>query len=66
LPNSFWYLDGLLVASCTVDRSHLQKVLGSLQQNRLMVNSEKCVFGQLRIEFLGHSVSAAGVSYNLF
>ena len=64
LPYSFVYLDDLLVASrCIEDhRRHLREVLGRLQQNGLVVNKEKCVFGCSSIEFLGHKVSAVGVS----
>jgi hypothetical protein len=58
LPYSFCYLEDLLVASCSAEdhRRHLTEVLGRLQQNRLVLNSDKCVFGQSVVEFLGHSI----------
>jgi hypothetical protein len=64
LPYSFVYLDDLLVASrCVEDhRRHLREVLGQLQQSGLVVNMDKCLFGHSSIEFLGHKVSADGVS----
>jgi hypothetical protein len=64
LPYSFCYLDDLLVASRSEEDHRLQlcEVLSRLQRNGLVVNEEKCVFGQPEIEFLGHAVSAAGVS----
>jgi RNase H-like domain found in reverse transcriptase len=37
-------------------------VLQSLQDNSLVINREKCLFGQASIEFLGHLVHAGGVS----
>jgi hypothetical protein len=61
---SFCYLDDLLVASRSAEDHcrHLKEVLGRLQQNGLVLNTDKCTFGQSTVEFLGHSVSAAGVS----
>jgi hypothetical protein len=64
LPFAFVYLDNVLVASRSVadHRRHLRKVLQCLQDNNLVVNAEKCVFGQEKIVFLGHVVTAGGVS----
>jgi Reverse transcriptase (RNA-dependent DNA polymerase) len=64
LPCVFVYLDDLLVASRSIaeHRLHLRQVLQLLQDNGLVVNKEKCLFGQTRIEFLGHVVHAGGVS----
>jgi hypothetical protein len=63
LPFCFVYLDGLLVASCGVEEHslHLRDALRRLQANGLVINREKCVF-ECSVEFLGHSVSAAGMS----
>jgi hypothetical protein len=64
LPCVFVYLDDLLVASRSeADHCcHLQQVLLLLQQNGLVINREKCVFGVTSLEFLGHQVQAGGVS----
>jgi hypothetical protein len=37
-------------------------VFKQLQVNGLVINKEKCVFGQARLDFLGHQVQAAGIS----
>jgi cleavage and polyadenylation specificity factor subunit 1 len=64
LPCVFVYLDDLLIASKSVEdhREHLRLVLGQLQQNGLVINAEKCSFGHQQLEFLGHLVSAGGIS----
>jgi Reverse transcriptase (RNA-dependent DNA polymerase) len=61
---SFVYLDDQLVASRSVEdhRGHLREVLQRLQDSDMVVNREKCVLGQTSIEFLGHHISAAGIS----
>jgi Reverse transcriptase (RNA-dependent DNA polymerase) len=60
----FVYLDDMLIASRTKEEHliHLHEVLGRLQDNGLVLNVAKCVWGQVEVEFLGHSVSAAGVA----
>jgi hypothetical protein len=60
----FVYLDDLLVASCSVEehRIHLRAVMQRLHDNGLVINTDKCVWGQPSLEFLGHQVSAAGVA----
>jgi hypothetical protein len=35
-------------------------VLGLLQENGLLINAAKCVWGAAEVKFLGHTVSAAG------
>jgi cytoskeleton-associated protein 5 len=64
LPCAFIYLDDVLVASRSVQehKTHLRQVLGLLQQNGLVINNDKCVFGRHSLEFLGHTVQADGVS----
>jgi Reverse transcriptase (RNA-dependent DNA polymerase) len=64
LPFCFVYLDDLLVASRdTADHCrHLRQALQLLQENGLVINREKCIFGQQSVEFLGHQVLAAGIS----
>jgi hypothetical protein len=64
LPFTFVYLDDILVASSgeAAHRRHLFQVFEILEKNGLVVNTEKCVFGHPSIDFLGHSISAAGSS----
>jgi transposase InsO family protein len=64
LPCVFVYLDDLLIASRSAaeHRVHLRQVLQLLQTNGLVINLDKCIFGQPRLEFLGHVVHADGIS----
>jgi Reverse transcriptase (RNA-dependent DNA polymerase)/RNase H-like domain found in reverse transcriptase len=64
IPFVFVYLDDLLVArrSAAEHRRHLREVLQRLQDNGLVLNADKCVWGQSSLEFLGHQVSAQGVA----
>jgi hypothetical protein len=64
LPFTFVYLDDLLIASQSAEdhRRHLTEVLQRLQDNGLVLNVGKCQFGLPALDFLGHSVSAAGVA----
>jgi hypothetical protein len=64
LPFCFMYLDDLLVASRSANEhhSHLRQALRRLQENGLVINCEKCVFGRPEVEFLGHKVTAGSVS----
>jgi transposase InsO family protein len=64
IPFAFIYLDDLLVASKSPEEHHihLREVFHRLHTNGLVLNLDKCLFGQQTIEFLGHNVSAAGVS----
>jgi cleavage and polyadenylation specificity factor subunit 1 len=64
LPFAFVYLDDILIASpcASAHRQHLCHVFSLLQQSGLIINEEKCVFGQDSIEFLEHHIGAAGIS----
>jgi RNase H-like domain found in reverse transcriptase/Reverse transcriptase (RNA-dependent DNA polymerase) len=64
LPYAFVYLDDILVASRTWQEhlQHLDTVFSILQSNGLVINAAKCVFAKQQIEFLGHIVSAEGIS----
>jgi hypothetical protein len=64
LPFAFVYLDDILVASSSeaLHRCHLCQVFSLLEHKGLVVNADKCVFGQGSIEFLGHLITAAGSS----
>lgn len=43
---------------------HLELVLKELQKHQLYANRKRCLFAQTRVEYLGHVVSAEGVSAN--
>jgi cleavage and polyadenylation specificity factor subunit 1 len=64
LPFVFVYLDDMLVASRSADehKVHLRQVLQLLSDNGLVINADKCIWGQQQLEFLGHQVSAAGIA----
>lgn len=55
--------DDILVYSPNEDThaKHLSMVLNVLRENQLFANEKKCVFGQSRINYLGHWVSKRGV-----
>ncbi|GFO09449.1 Pol polyprotein [Plakobranchus ocellatus] len=62
LTCAFVYLDDILVASSS-EQEHLQdirSVCSRLQDAGLVINLEKCLFGQKSLEFLGHKVSQFG------
>ncbi|KAF7838894.1 Ty3/gypsy retrotransposon protein [Senna tora] len=57
------FFDDILVYSSdwALHLQHLEQVLRLLAQHQLYAKLSKCVFGQSRIEYLGHFVSAKGV-----
>ncbi|GFO12379.1 Pol polyprotein [Plakobranchus ocellatus] len=62
LSCAFVYLDEILVASLT-EQQHLQDlrlVCSRLQDSRLVIKLENCLFGQRSLDFLGHQVSQYG------
>ncbi|XP_024029048.1 uncharacterized protein LOC112093868 [Morus notabilis] len=61
------FFDDILIYSHSLEEhvAHLGKVLSVLQQHQLYANAKKCSFGQRSIEYLGHIVSAEGVSADL-
>ena len=58
------FFDDILVYSTTWQEhvQHLQVVLETLQRHQLHVKRSKCEFGQQRVQYLGHIISAEGVS----
>ena len=64
VPFAFAYLDDILVATRIPEQhgDHLRQVLGLLSANGLIINKAKCVFGAEQLEYLGHMVTAAGIS----
>ena len=64
LSFTFVYLDDILIASAdtTSHLVHLQETLHILRSNGLVLNKNKCQFMQKEVDYLGHKISAAGIS----
>jgi hypothetical protein len=61
VPAAFTYLDDIIVASEPENHAAaLQQVIEKLREYRLVLNLEKCIFGQPEVDFLGHHVTAGG------
>ncbi|CCH57823.1 hypothetical protein TBLA_0A00210 [Henningerozyma blattae CBS 6284] len=59
LPNVYVYPDDVLIAS---QNKKQQVVLQKLKNTRLICKKKKCHFMQSSVEFLGHTISADGIS----
>ena len=59
----FIYMDDVLVASRFMEEhtEHFRKLFRRLAAHDLVVSPGKCQFGQMRIEFLGHTVTKDGM-----
>ena len=57
------YMDDVMVFSKTVEDHliHLDKVLARLAEYEFKVRLDKCFWGKLELEFLGHLLSGAGI-----
>jgi hypothetical protein len=58
------FMDDILIYSKTME-AHLvllKQVFDILQENRFYIKRSKCFFAQPKVEYLGHVISAAGVS----
>ena len=64
LPFVFVYLDDILVASRNREdhQQHLRQLFDRLQAAGLILNLEKCLFGQPSLRFIGHDVTADGIA----
>ena len=64
LPFCFVYLDDLLVASPDMDThlEHLGQVFKLLSDHGILIHPQKCAFAVSSLDFLGHRVSAAGIT----
>lgn len=62
LDSVFVYLDDILVASKTKDEHicDLRELFNRLKNNGLIINLNKCQFGRLSIDFLGHRIDRHG------
>ncbi len=58
----FVYIDDVLIASADESEhlSHLETIFERLADNGLVVNPDKCHFGQPSVEYLGHVIDAEG------
>jgi hypothetical protein len=58
------FIDDILVFSKTVEEheEHLRLVLEKLRSNHLYAKFSKCEFWLIEVAFLGHVISAGGVS----
>ena len=63
LPFVFAYIDDLLIASPdeATHRTHLKEVLLRLEDYGIQINADKSEFGSTSVDFLGHTVSSAGI-----
>jgi hypothetical protein len=59
---SFLVEDGVLSKSKEQHWTHLRTLFAILAANGLALNLEKCVFAVSELDFLGHRISAAGVT----
>ena len=64
LPFVFIYLDDILVASPNLQTHevHLRQVLERLRGFGLVINPAKCLWAKTLVPFLGHQVTAAGIT----
>jgi hypothetical protein len=58
------FFDDILIYSKTEAKhcEHAKHILQVLRRNKIFAKLSKCVFGQQQIEYLGHIISAQGVS----
>ncbi len=53
------YIDNILVYNNFMEEhvEHLQKVFQRLKENKLYAKFEKCKFGVIKVDFLGHKIT---------
>ena len=64
MPNVCVYLDDILVTGES-EQAHLKtldEVLGRLEEAGVRLKQAKCAFMQSSVEYLGHKISAEGIS----
>ncbi len=57
------YIDDILIYSSSLEEhaEHLRKVFQRLRENKLYVKFEKCEFGVMEVDFLGHRITQEGL-----
>ena len=60
----FVYLDDIIIFSSDYDQhmKHVEMVLERLAKHKILVNQKKCVIATTQLDFLGHTVTSAGIS----
>ena len=60
------FIDDILIYSKTVEEheNHLHLVLSRLREKDLKAKFSKCAFWKEEVHFLGHVISAKGISVN--
>ena len=63
LDFAYSYIDDILIASSSEEEHerHLRLVFDRLKKYSLLINPDKCQFGQREMEFLGHVINARGI-----
>jgi len=58
------FLDDILIYSTDLEAhvQHVRTVFDQLRQHQLFLKLSKCSFAQSQLDYLGHIISAAGVS----
>ena len=54
----------VFIQSLEQHANHLRTTFQLLQQHQFYAKASKCLFGQLEVVFLGHTVSTVGVGVN--
>lgn len=64
LPYVFVYLDDVLIASPDLEShlEHIRVVFGRLRDFGLVFNPAKCMFAKQQVPFLGHIITATGIT----
>jgi hypothetical protein len=57
------YIDDILIYSGSLEEhaEHLRKVFQRLRENKLYAKLEKCEFGVMEVDFLGHRITQEGL-----
>lgn len=63
----FVFIDDIIVFSTSAQEhaTHLKLVLDRCNQANLRLKYKKCTFGATEVEYLGHTISASGITPNL-